>query len=76
MSKNINPKSYRVIFTPGSLNQFDGTQGDLDKLVEEIQRLSESGELFNDSNVVDIEDLSEELQFMLLQHHFDKSKLQ
>jgi hypothetical protein len=76
MSKNINPKSYRVIFTPGSLNQFEGTQDDLDKLVEEIQRLAESGEFFTDSNIVDIEDLSEELQFMLLQHHFDKSKLQ
>lgn len=76
MTDKKNPKSYKVIFTPGSLNQFEGTQDDLDKLVEEIQRLAESGELFGDSNTVDIEELSEELQFMLLQHHFDKSKLQ
>ena len=76
MSDKKNPKSYKVLFTPGSLDQFDGTQEDLDRLVEEVQRLAESGQLFNDSNTVDIEELSEDLQYMLLQHHFDKSKLQ
>jgi phosphoribosylanthranilate isomerase len=76
MSEKKNPKSYKVIFTPGSFDQFEGTPEDLDKLVEEVQRLAESGVLFDDSNIVDIENLSEELQFTLLQHHFDKSKLQ
>lgn len=50
------PKKVVVEFAPGCFDEFDGTQEELDELIEEIKRLAESGEMFeNSSPVEDVE---------------------
>ena len=39
-------KDIKVVFAPGSFDNFDGTQEELDELLTEIHRLIETGELF------------------------------
>jgi hypothetical protein len=49
----------KVEFAPGCFDEFDGTQQELDELVAEIQRLADSGEMFENSMPVTEESLSE-----------------
>jgi hypothetical protein len=65
------PEKMKIQFAPGAFDDFDGTQEELDELVNEIHRLAESGELFKNSRQVEIEDLSPEDQERLLQHLLD-----
>lgn len=60
-------KPLKVVFAPGALDNFDGTQEELDAMIAEIQALADSGELENAAVPIDLyEDLSdvdaEELQ--------------
>ena len=53
----------KVNFAPGCFDSFDGTQQELDELVAEIQRLAESGEMFENSKPLTdelIDDLSQD----------------
>lgn len=50
----------KVVFAPGCFDDFEGTQEELDNLMNEIQRLAESGELFEKSNPINVDDLSDE----------------
>ena len=62
-------KKIKVEFAPGCFDEFDGTQQELDDLVAEIQRMANSGEMFENSTPVTEEslaDLSEEEQQVLL----------
>ena len=62
-------KKMKVEFAPGCFDDFDGTQQELDELVAEIQRMANSGEMFENSKPVTEEslaDLSEEEQQILL----------
>jgi signal transduction protein with GAF and PtsI domain len=62
-------KKIQVEFAPGCFDDFDGTQQELDDLVAEIERLANSGEMFENSMPVTEEslaDLSEEEQRVLL----------
>ena len=62
-------KKMKVEFAPGCFDDFDGTQQELDDLVAEIQRMANSGEMFENSTPVTEEslaDLSEEEQQILL----------
>ena len=62
-------KKIQVEFAPGCFDDFDGTQQELDELVAEIQRMANSGEMFENSTPVTEEsltDLSEEEQQVLL----------
>ena len=62
-------KKMKVEFAPGCFDDFDGTQQELDELVAEIQRMANSGEMFENSTPVTEEslaDLSEEEQQTLL----------
>lgn len=52
---NDSDKKIKVEFAPGCFNDFDGTQEELDDLVAEIQRMADSGELFE--NAVEVDDL-------------------
>jgi methyl-accepting chemotaxis protein len=52
----------KVVFAPGALDNFEGTQEELDEMVAEIQRLAESGELEERAIPVDFEDEDPELQ--------------
>jgi hypothetical protein len=53
-------KKITVTFAPGSFDNFEGTQEELDQLIAEITRMAESGELLEKSREVDIEALMEE----------------
>lgn len=45
-------KEIKIVFEPGCFDSFDGTQEELDALMAEIQRLIESGEIFDSSTLV------------------------
>ena len=53
-------KNLKVIFAPGCFDSFEGTQEELDGLIAEIQRMVSSGELFENSQPLDLEALDEE----------------
>lgn len=58
-----NKKPIELIFAPGCFDSFDGTQEELDELIEQIKKMAETGELFEQSTPVyldDIEDLIDE----------------
>jgi hypothetical protein len=54
-------KKIEIVFAPGCFDQFDGTQEELDELIQQIKDMAESGELFEQSQPVDIEDLLDEV---------------
>ena len=53
-------KKMKVIFAPGSLDDFECTQEELDALVKEIQDLADSGELFERSTPIDEDSFTQE----------------
>jgi hypothetical protein len=53
-------KKLKIEFAPGCFDSFDGTQEELDELVAEIQRMAETGELFEKSNPLDIDEMIDE----------------
>lgn len=53
-------KKPEIVFAPGCFDSFEGTQEELDELVAEIQRLVDSGELFERATPVALDDLSDE----------------
>jgi uncharacterized protein YqgV (UPF0045/DUF77 family) len=50
----------KIEFAPGAFDDFEGTQEELDELVNEIRRLVSTGELFENSQVLDIDEFLEE----------------
>jgi len=48
-------KKIKIEFAPGAFDSFDGTQEELNKLIAEIHRMAESGELLEQSD--DLDDL-------------------
>lgn len=55
-------KPVEIIFAPGCFDEFEGTQEELDALVEEIrQSFSEEGDTIENSSAVSIKDLVESL---------------
>lgn len=53
-------KKPEIIFAPGCFDNFEGTQEELDELVAEIQRMVDSGEIFENSRPLDIDELVDE----------------
>lgn len=53
-------KKPEIVFAPGCFDNFEGTQEELDDLINEIQRLVDSGELFDKATPVALDDLSDE----------------
>jgi hypothetical protein len=55
------PNGMKLVFAPGCFDQFEGTQEELDALMQEIQEAFESGEaLMNAIPVSTIDDLIDE----------------
>ena len=52
-------KKMEIVFAPGCFDKFDGTQEELDNMMAEIQRMAESGELFEKSVPLSEETLQE-----------------
>lgn len=48
-----NKKPVKIIFAPGSFDNFEGTQEELDDLVAEINRLVDTGEIFDEAHKID-----------------------
>jgi hypothetical protein len=53
-------KKIKIEFAPGAFDSFEGTQEELEELIAEITRMAESGDLFEKSRRVDIDELIEE----------------
>jgi hypothetical protein len=53
-------KTPEIIFAPGCFDSFEGTQEELNELMSEIQRMAESGELFENAKALDLDELTEE----------------
>jgi hypothetical protein len=53
-------KKIKVVFAPGSFDNFEGTQEELDELIAEIKTLAESGELQERALPVDMDDLEDD----------------
>jgi hypothetical protein len=56
-----NDKKIEVEFAPGCFDAFEGTQEELDALVQEIRRMAESGELQDNVQPLEIDELQEYL---------------
>jgi hypothetical protein len=52
----------KVVFAPGCFDSFEGTQEELDELLAEIHRLVDTGELFEKSIALPVDELSDEEQ--------------
>lgn len=55
-----NNKKPKIVFAPGSFDNFEGTQEELDQLVQQIKDMVESGELFRMAQAIDIQDIIDE----------------
>ncbi len=53
-------KKPEIVFMPGCFDSFDGTQEELDEMMAEINRLVETGEIFEKSTPVDIDEILEQ----------------
>ena len=63
MSDNKDRKPIEVLFAPGCFDNFEGSQEELDELIQQIKDMAESGTLFDNSTPMvldDIEDLIDE----------------
>ncbi len=66
-------KKLKIQFAPGCFDDFDGTQEELDGLIGEIQRLADSGELFEKCEAVNFQD-PDETDMEIIEHLIDKEK--
>lgn len=53
-------KKPEIVFAPGCFDHFEGTQEELDELVAEINRMVETGEIFEKSMPLDPESMSDD----------------
>ena len=53
-------KKIEIIFAPGCFDNFEGTQEELDQMIQQIKDMAESGELFEQSTPVDLDDLMDQ----------------
>lgn len=53
-------KKLEIKFAPGCFDNFTGSQEELDELMAEIQAMADSGELFEQSQLLDIDELIDE----------------
>ena len=60
MNKPENLNDLKITFAPGAFDDFEGTQEELDELVAEIHRLIQSGELFENAEPIDLDELENE----------------
>ena len=53
-------KKPEIVFAPGCFDSFEGSQEELDELINEIKRLVETGEIFERSTPLDVDSLEDE----------------
>lgn len=59
MNDSEEDKKIKVEFAPGCFDEFEGTQEELDEMIAEIQRMADTGELFEDAVHLSLDDLQE-----------------
>lgn len=65
----------KIVFADGCFDNFEGTQEELDELVAEIQRLVDTGEIFERSVPLDIDSLGEDELALLAESLLDDGEL-
>lgn len=50
----------KIVFAHGCFDEFDGTQEDLNELITEITRMTETGEILEKCNQINLDDLTKE----------------
>jgi hypothetical protein len=60
-------KELKIVFAPGSFDNFEGTQEELDEFVAEITAMVKSGDFLEKSRPLDVKDLSDEEAIRLAQ---------
>jgi hypothetical protein len=67
-----------IVFAPGCFDNFEGTQEELDEFVAELNRLVETGELFDRARPIDIDEISDSDSELLERAltNYDPRKLQ
>jgi hypothetical protein len=63
----------KLIFGPGCFNDFEGTQEELDELVAELHKLTESGDILKNARQIDIFD--DEYDMEVIIDNFNKKRL-
>jgi hypothetical protein len=58
-------KDTKIVFAEGCFDNFEGTQEELDELLAEINRLVTSGEIFEKSRPVDLDEMDPEEAIVL-----------
>ena len=53
----IEKKEMKIEFAPGCFDGFDGTQEELDQLIQDITQMVHNGELLENSQLIDINEL-------------------
>lgn len=58
-------KELKIVFAPGSFDNFDGTQEELDAFIAEITEMVRSGEILEKGRPVDLDEMDpEEAEFL------------
>jgi len=57
---NDKDTEFKLVFAPGCFDNFEGTQEELEEMIEQIKKSFESGELFEQAIEVDMELLEKE----------------
>lgn len=57
---NEDTSKMTLVFAPGCFDDFEGTQEELDAMIEQIKAAFESGELLDESSAIDIDELAAE----------------
>lgn len=65
----------KIVFAEGCFDNFEGTQEELDELIAEIQRLVDTGEIFERSVPLDIDSLDETELAQLAESLLDDGEL-
>ncbi len=63
-------KKPTIVFAPGCFDSFEGTQEELDEMLAEIQRMVDSGEIFEQSQQLteeEFDELPDEVKVQLMQ---------
>ena len=60
IEKPENPEEIKIVFAEGCFDNFEGTQEELDELLAEINRMVTSGEIFEKSRPVDLDEMDPE----------------
>jgi len=68
-----NDKPLKIEFAPGAFDNFDGTQEELNEFMAEIHRMASTGELFENSRQIDLDELDPEADAEFIKFLADKN---